>query len=95
MRLVKVLSAVVISTVLSAPAFAATCNPPGGFDAFLAQFKKEAAAAGVPQRGLSALNGVTLDPTVLAADKRQGVFKQTFRSRRRRRRCRLSRLITM
>ena len=30
------------------------------------------------QRGLSALQGVTLDPTVLAADKRQGVFKQTF-----------------
>jgi len=27
---------------------------------------------------LSALQGVTLDPTVLAADKRQGVFKQTF-----------------
>ena len=30
------------------------------------------------QRGLSALQAVTLDPTVLAADKRQRVFKQTF-----------------
>jgi lytic murein transglycosylase len=78
MRLAKMLSAAVLSTMLSAPAFAATCNPPGGFDAFLAQFKKEAAAAGVSQRGLSALHGVTLDPTVLAADKHQGVFKQTF-----------------
>ena len=30
------------------------------------------------QRGLAALNGLTVDETVLAADKRQGVFKQTF-----------------
>ncbi len=63
MRLVKVLSAaIVLSSMLAAPALAATCNPPGGFDAFLAEFKKDAAAKGVSPRGLSALNGVTLDP---------------------------------
>jgi membrane-bound lytic murein transglycosylase B len=79
MRSVKVLSAaIVLSSVLIAPSLAASCNPPGGFDAFLAAFKRDAAAKGVSARGLSALNGVTLDPAVLAADKRQGVFKQTF-----------------
>jgi len=79
MRLVKALSAaVVLSSIVAAPSFGATCNPPGGFDAFLAQIKKDAAAQGVSPRGLSALNGVTVDPNVLAADKRQGVFKQTF-----------------
>ena len=79
MRLVKALSAAaLLSSVLCAPALGATCNPPGGFDAFIAEFKKEAAAKGVSHRGLSALHGLTLDPSVLAADKRQGVFKQTF-----------------
>jgi lytic murein transglycosylase len=79
MRSVKALSAAaVLSFAFAAPALAATCNNPAGFDAFLAEFKKDAAAKGVSQRGLSALNGMQLDPNVLAADKRQGVFKQTF-----------------
>ena len=79
MRLVNAFSAaVVLSSVLAAPALGATCNPPGGFNAFLTEFKKEAAAQGVSRKGLSALDGMTLDESVLAADKRQGVFKQTF-----------------
>ena len=78
MRLVRVLSAALLCSALSAPALGAACNPPGGFSAFLADFKKDAAAKGVSQKGLSALNGLTLDEAVLAADKRQGVFKQTF-----------------
>ena len=83
MRLAKLLSTAVLTSVLSAPvlsisAFAATCNPPGGFDAFIAEFKRDAATQGVSRKGISALDGVTVDPSVLAADKRQGVFKQTF-----------------
>jgi lytic murein transglycosylase len=78
MRLAKLISAAVLTSMLSVPAFAATCDPPGGFAAFMAEFKRDAAAKGVSQRGLSALNGITVDETVLAADKRQGVFKQTF-----------------
>jgi lytic murein transglycosylase len=78
MRLVRLISAALLTSVLSVPAFAASCNPPGGFAAFLAEFKRDAAAKGVSQRGLSALNGITVDESVLAADKRQGVFKQTF-----------------
>ncbi len=62
----------------SAPALAAQCNPQGGFAAFIAEFKKEAAQKGISPRGLAALDGVTLDQGVLAADRRQGVFKQSF-----------------
>ena len=58
--------------------FAAQCNHKGGFPAFIADFKKEAAKNGISSRGLAALNGVTVDQSVLAADRKQGVFKQSF-----------------
>ena len=44
MRLVHVISATVLTCVFGTSALAATCNPPGGFPAFVAQFKKDAAA---------------------------------------------------
>ena len=80
MRLLNTLSAALLSSALlsAAPALAAQCNHPGGFDAFMAEFKKEAVAKGLSQRTLANLNGITLDPSVLAADKRQGVFKQSY-----------------
>ncbi len=71
-----VLAGAVLTT--AAPALAAQCNPKGGFPAFIADFKKEAAHQGISPRGLAALNGVTLDQQVLAADRKQGVFKQSF-----------------
>ena len=64
--------------VSAAPAFAAQCNNKGGFNGFVAEFKKEAAAQGISKRGLAALDGITIDNGVLAADRRQGVFKQSF-----------------
>jgi len=70
------LAAAVILT--AAPAFAAQCNPPGGFTAFLGEIKTEAVAQGISARGLAALDGLTIDDKVLAADHRQGVFKQSF-----------------
>lgn len=78
MRLVKLLSAAIVSTALATPVLAAQCDPPGGFDAFIRDVRKDAAASGIGQRGLRALDGLSVDPTVLAADKRQGVFKQSF-----------------
>ena len=68
-------SAVVIT---AAPALAAQCNHKGGFAGFIGDFKKEAAAKGVKQTGLAALDGLTVDDKVLAADRNQKVFKQTF-----------------
>ena len=64
--------------IAAAPALAAQCNHQGGFDGFLTEFKKEAASQGVSKRGLAALDSVTLDDSVLAADRRQHVFKQSF-----------------
>jgi len=64
--------------VSAAPAFAAQCNGKGGFNGFVAEFKKDATSQGISRRGLAALDGVTPDKSVLAADRRQGVFKQSF-----------------
>jgi lytic murein transglycosylase len=58
------------------PAVAATCG--GDFDAFLAAFRREAAAAGVPPRAIAALDGIAPNPQVIALDHRQGVFHQSF-----------------
>jgi lytic murein transglycosylase len=64
--------------IAAAPALAAQCNHKGGFNGFVTEFKKEAAGKGISNRGLAALDGITIDDKVLAADRRQGVFKQSF-----------------
>jgi lytic murein transglycosylase len=64
--------------IAAAPVLAAQCQPAGGFHKFIAAIKQEAAAKGISQRGLAALDGLTLDPKVLASDRRQGVFRQSF-----------------
>ena len=64
--------------VFAAPAQAARCG--GDFNAFLSSFAREAAAAGVSQSVISsAFAGITLDPAVLAFDRRQrGTFRKSF-----------------
>ena len=63
---------------LSTPSFAAPCGS-GSFDAWLDDFKKEAASKGISQSAIQvALNGVTLDKNVLTRDQSQKVFSQTF-----------------
>jgi lytic murein transglycosylase len=77
----KALPAILLATALlsaAAPAKAAQCNPPGGFDAFMGEFKREAATRGLSPRTLGHLNGITLDESVLTADRRQGVFKLSY-----------------
>jgi lytic murein transglycosylase len=64
--------------IAATPAFAAQCNHKGGFNGFITDYKKEAAAQGISKRGLAALDGVTLDEGVIAADRKQKVFNQTF-----------------
>jgi lytic murein transglycosylase len=67
-----------ILTLSSTSAFAASCGS-GSFDAWLSDFKTEAAAKGISQNAINAgLNGVTLDQGVLARDRSQKVFNQTF-----------------
>src|SRR5215470_17877779 len=64
--------------IRGAPASAATCGT-GNFEAWLGQFKTEAASKGISQAAINAgLNGVALDQAVLSRDKSQKVFSQSF-----------------
>src|SRR5215472_16140677 len=70
---------VLILVLWAAPAWAAPCQSGGSFETWLESFKKEAAAAGISQNTIvSALNGLTSDQTVLARDRGQKVFQQSF-----------------
>jgi lytic murein transglycosylase len=64
--------------ISAAPAMAAQCNHKGGFNSFIADFKKEVASKGISHKGLAALEGLSVDDKVLASDRNQKVFKQTF-----------------
>jgi lytic murein transglycosylase len=70
-----------VSAVLAipeTPAQAAPCGT-GSFQAWLDDFKNEAAAKGISQATItSGLNGVTLDQAVLSRDRSQKVFSQSF-----------------
>jgi lytic murein transglycosylase len=56
---------------------AAPCG--GDFGAWLQGVQQEAAAQGISQRAIqSGLSGVSYDPTVIARDHAQGVFRQSF-----------------
>ena len=62
----------------AAPALAASCGS-GSFQAWLDEFKTEAAANGIaPAAIASGLNGITPDQSVLSRDHSQKVFAQSF-----------------
>ena len=78
-RLVLAALALTASIASAEPALAAVACGSGNFDAWLADFKTEAAAKGVSQQAISAgLTGVTLDQSVLTRDHSQKVFSQSF-----------------
>jgi lytic murein transglycosylase len=56
----------------------AACTNTGSFERWLDGFKAEARAKGISPRAIAALDGVTLDPNVIGADRRQSVFSQSF-----------------
>jgi lytic murein transglycosylase len=66
-----------ISMTICGPSRAAPCG--GDFNAWLADFKSEAATQGISQRAIAAaLDGVADDPVTLTRDRSQRVFTQTF-----------------
>ena len=66
-------------TVLLAPHAFAACQSPTAFGGWLQGFKKEAIAQGISPNVVSeALDGLTYDPSVIAKDRGQGVFAQSF-----------------
>jgi lytic murein transglycosylase len=67
----------IASPVVSPALAAAPCG--GDFGAWLQGFRQEAAAQGLSGATIdSALNGVSYDPTIIARDHAQGVFRQSF-----------------
>jgi lytic murein transglycosylase len=63
----------------SAGAEAASCGTSAkGFQGFLKEFRKEAAAAGVSEKGLSLLDGVEYQPAIIKKDRAQSVFSLNF-----------------
>ena len=75
------LRTLLVSALLLAPSSsyaAATCGS-ASFENWLGDVRTEAAGKGISQRAIdAALNGVTLDNTVLARDRGQQVFQQSF-----------------
>jgi lytic murein transglycosylase len=70
--------AIAMLTLSGPSALAASCGS-GSFDAWLSDFKTEAAAKGISQNAITAgLNGVALDQGVLSRDRSQKVFSQSF-----------------
>jgi lytic murein transglycosylase len=64
-----------------APAAPADCRNTGSFEVWLDGFRKEAVANGISRPTISAaLDGVTLDPGVIARDRKQSFFSQGFLS---------------
>jgi lytic murein transglycosylase len=57
---------------------AATCRDPRGFDAFIADIKQEAATNEISAEAISVLDGAAYDPTIVARDHGQHVFRQSF-----------------
>jgi lytic murein transglycosylase len=62
----------------SAVSASAACTNTGGFERWLADFKAEARSQGISGRAISALDGVTFDPSVIGLDRRQSIFSQSF-----------------
>jgi lytic murein transglycosylase len=63
------------AAVMAAPACG---DGAAGFPAWLEDLKAEAASAGISADGLAALDGVSYDQKVISADRKQGVFAQSF-----------------
>jgi lytic murein transglycosylase len=57
---------------------AAQCEGAGNFSAWLAEFKQQAAAEGISEQAIAALDSVRYDQSVIDSDRRQGVFSQSF-----------------
>ncbi len=64
-------------SAITTTALADGCNNES-FSSWLKGVKQQAAAEGISQRSIRELNNLTYNPKVIAMDRRQGVFAQTF-----------------
>lgn len=74
-------AAVLVATVtqIGGAAAAPACQTTGSFERWLDGFRQEAAAQGISRATIaSALGGMTFDPGIIARDRRQSFFAQSF-----------------
>jgi lytic murein transglycosylase len=65
----------------AAPAANANCRNTGSFERWIAAFRQEAAGSGISRATIaSALDGMTLDQGIIARDRRQSFFAQSFQA---------------
>jgi lytic murein transglycosylase len=69
-----------VLAIAASPALSATkCQKEASFDAWLRNFREEAAASGISERAIAeGLAGVRFDPGIVKKDRAQGVFTQDF-----------------
>lgn len=68
-----------LGLLLSGQAFAATCQNTGSFEHWLADFKKDAAAQGIPPQVIAAAAPhMRFEQRIIAKDRAQGVFNLSF-----------------
>jgi len=73
------LRAIIAGVALAAAAEgSAACTNTGSFERWLSEFKAEARAKGISPGAIAALDGVALDQGIIARDRRQSVFSQSF-----------------
>jgi lytic murein transglycosylase len=78
MAIRQLTSALALCIVTTSGAMAQCGDSAAGFSVWLDQFRQEASAQGISDNALAALNGVQYDQSVINADRRQGVFSQSF-----------------
>jgi lytic murein transglycosylase len=71
-------AALLLMLYATAASAAACGNTGAGFSGWLDSFKAEATAAGISPGALAALDGISYDQKVIGADRKQGVFAQSF-----------------
>ena len=67
-----------VSLATAGAAHAASCSDPAGFPAWLDAYRQRAAAEGISDRALAALDGLTYDRETISHDRGQKVFHQSF-----------------
>jgi lytic murein transglycosylase len=79
-KIALILATGAIGAMMAGPAMAAPrCQNTGNFDAWIAQFKKDALAQGISPKVLAAASPeLTFDESVIKRDSGQGVFQRTF-----------------
>lgn len=69
----------VLGLLTAAPAMALQCQDPAGFEKWLGDVRREAAAQGISPRAIEVgLRGVSYDPGIIKRDRGQRFFRQSF-----------------